>query len=161
MFHTRGLSLTLMGIAAASLASAADAAVTTSYAGTECVQEVTASPLIAYQNSRASSLSGSTAFFACPAAQHGGLVSQAQVSGRDLSATGGVSCHMETRDRFDLSGSFGATVSTSAAFVGSYTLTLPAPASFFSAGSKVVHCSIPPFSGTDGSAVGSYVVTEN
>ena len=58
------------------------------------------------------------------------------------------------------SGSFGASVSTGVAFMGNYTLTLPAPAASFTDGSKVVHCTLPAGSASVGSAVGSYVVTE-
>jgi hypothetical protein len=63
-------------------------------------------------------------------------------------------------DRFDRAGSFGPSVSSGDQFIGSFTLDLPLPASFFAAGSTVVHCTMPPLGGSDGSAIGSYLISE-
>jgi hypothetical protein len=156
----KAVTVAVVGASGLLLASAASAAVTTSYAGTNCMREVTSTQDTIYQNSRATNLSSASVFYACPAIQQGGVVTGAKVSGRDLSPSAGVTCHMETQDRFDMSGSFGAAVSTGNAFMGSYTLTLPVPAASFTDGSKVVHCTLPAGSGSVGSAVGSYVVTE-
>jgi hypothetical protein len=156
----KAVTIAVVGIAGLLLASAASAAITTSYAGTNCVREITLTQNVVYQNSRATNLSGSSVFYACPAIQQGGVVTGARVSGRDLSASAGVTCHIETQDQFDTSGSFGAAVSTGNAFMGSYTLKLPVPAASFTDGSKVVHCTLPAGSASVGSAVGSYVVTE-
>lgn len=160
MSRMKAVTVAVVGIAGLLLASAASAAITTSYAGTNCVREITSNQNITYQNSRATNLGGSSVFYACPAIQQGGVVTGAKVSGRDLSPSAGVTCHMATQDPFDMSGSFGAGVSTGNAFMGNYTLTLPAPAASFTDGSKVVHCTLPAGSASVGSAVGSYVVTE-
>jgi hypothetical protein len=160
MSRMKAVTVAVVGVAGLLLASAASAAITTSYAGTNCVREITSNQDIIYQNSRATNLGGGSVFYACPAIQQGGVVTGAKVSGRDLSASAGVRCHIEARDPFDMSGSFGAAVSTGNAFMGNYTLTLPVPAATFTDGSKVVHCMLPAGSASVGSAVSSYVVTE-
>lgn len=142
------------------LASAASASVTTNYPGTSCVQEITLSPSIIYQNSRAFAHSASTTLFACAAAQHGSGVVAARASGRDLSPVASVICHVDAMDEFDGAASFGPSVSSGDEFTGSFSLDLPPPASFFPSGSTVVHCTMPPAAGPDGSSIGSFSVTE-
>ncbi|HYP76715.1 MAG TPA: hypothetical protein VER12_12195 [Polyangiaceae bacterium] len=154
-----GPSAAFAALAALLVASAASASMT-SYAGTSCVQELTLSPSIVYQNSRASAYSTATTFFACPAAQQGGALVEAKASGRDLNPTASVSCHVEAMDEFDGAASFGASVSSGAEFIGSFTLDLPPPATTFPSGSTVVHCTMPPAGGRDGSSIGSYAITE-
>ena len=151
----------IMAMAGALTASTADAAVTTSYAGTECVQEVVSTPSIVYQSSRASNNGGSTAYFACPAAQHGGRLLRASVYGRDLDTGAAVTCYVAVMNPFDTSGFTSASASSGVAFFGSFTLNLGSlPATFFDPGSKVVHCTLPPNPGFDGCAIGSYRITE-
>ena len=160
MSQTHRLSMPLAALAALLVASAASASLTASYAGTSCVQELTTSPSIVYQNSRASANSPSVTYFACPSAQQGGEVVSAKASGRDLNPNESVVCHIEAMDEFDGAGSFGASVSSGAEFVGGFTLNLPPPASVFASGSKVIHCTMPPSGGPDGSSIGSYTITE-
>ena len=158
MSKIHGVSASITVAAVLLVAASAGAAITTSYGATNCVQEITLSPTIVYQGSRASTTSASSAFFACPGIQQGGLVVTAKVSGRDLSSSAGVTCHIETKDPFDGTGSFGGSVTSVG--LGNFTLNLPPPAAFFAAGSKLVRCTMPPSGGPDGSSIGSYLITE-
>jgi hypothetical protein len=161
MSRTHVLSTTLTAIAGLLLASAASASVTTNYAGTSCVQEVSLSPSIIYQHSRALAYAGTVTFFACPASQQGAEIIAATASGRDLNSEASVTCFVDAMDEFDGAAFFGASVSTGVEFTGNFTLNLPPPASFFASGSKVVRCNMPPSVGSDGSSwVGSYAITE-
>jgi hypothetical protein len=161
MMSSKGAFVGMMAMASVLPVSTADATIT-GYAGTECVQEVTLSPTVAYQNSRASNIGSSQAFFACPAVQQGGKLVRATVYGRDLTTTGRVTCRAEVRNQFDLSGFMTASVNSGDAFTGSFTLDLgglPAPG-FFDPGSKVIHCTMPPMVQTNGSAITAYRVDE-
>jgi hypothetical protein len=161
MTKRTGSFVGIMTIATALAASTAQAQVTTSYAGTECVHEITTTPKIVYQSSRAFNNSTFSATFACPAAQHGGKLLRATVFGRDVSIDGAVTCFIKVMDPFDVSGFTSGSVSTPPGFTGSFTLKLtPLPTTFFDPGSKVVHCTLPPNAGIDGSSIGSYRITE-
>jgi hypothetical protein len=151
----------MLGVAVVALAgglSTSASAGVTSYAGSNCKQEVTLSPNVAYQGGRVFAQSGSRSYFVCPAVQQAGRVMSAQVTGRNLNLAETVSCYASSHNEWDTSGVSTASVASTTHV--NFTITLPSIASFFANGSKNVHCSMPPNTGMDGSSIGAYVVSE-
>ena len=157
MHVQRMLGIATVTLAAGLLCTSASAGVS-SYAGSNCKQEVTLSPSVAYQGGRVFAQSPYRSYFVCPAVQQGGRVLSAQVTGRNLNPAETVSCYVTSHNEWDTSGvSAPSVVSTTRP---NFTISLAAIPSFFANGSKNVHCSMPPNVSMDGSSIGAYVITE-
>ena len=151
------LAVTMVAVAAGLSSSSANAGVT-SYAGSNCVQEVTMTPRIAYQSGRIFAQQTSRSYLVCPAVQQGGRLLSAQVTGRDLSIDDNVSCYASSHNEWDTAGV--NTPSVSSGTGTNFTLALASMPSFFANGSKNIHCIMPANTGMDGSSIGAYVVSE-
>ncbi len=157
MHVQRMLGFATVTLAAGLLCTSASAGVS-SYAGTNCIQEITSSPSAVYQGGRVFSQSPSRSPFVCPAVQQGGRVLSAQVTGRNLHLTETVRCYVTSHNEWDTSGVSSPTVASTTR--PNFTISLAGIPSFFANGSKNVHCSMPPNVGIDGSSIGAYVIAE-
>lgn len=144
---------------AAVLTSTLGYAATTQYPGIDCVQGGTTSPSIWYATGHAEALSTST--FECPIPQSGGALLAATVYVYDVTPVQGVSCTARAVDSYGGSGYFTSTQSTGNAFMGRFALKLGSATApgFNTPGFKYLTCSMST-SGTGGSYIGSYAITE-
>jgi hypothetical protein len=148
----------VMVTVAAGLSSSSASAVTTSYAGSNCKQEISTTQKVVYQSGRVFAQQTSRSYLVCPAAQQGGALTGAQVTGRDLNFDDSVTCYASSHNEWDTAGI--NTPSVSSGPGTNYTLILASLPSYFAKGSKNIHCIMPANVGIDGSSIGAYVVDE-
>ncbi|MDF3066533.1 MAG: hypothetical protein K0R38_2134 [Polyangiaceae bacterium] len=158
----RVISLLGCGLATAFVGSSARAGSTTGYPGTSCVQVMTnlSSATIYYEGTITRNQSGASKFFICNGVQQGGAITEWSVSVRDTTPVGEVVCSARATAEFTSSAFVSPSVSSGVAFGGTKRLTGVGTTGFVAHGAKIIHCTMPPAGGADGSAVVSYSITE-
>jgi hypothetical protein len=144
-------------------ASLASADVTITYPGTGCVQQMRQWSMVSlwYQGTEAQHINSGPIQIGCPVPQVAGRVESATITGHNYDTVNGVSCWLQSRDRWNDSGFSTGTVNQRT--FPHYTITLPGTASIHGDGATYLACIIPTVMGAGSlaSSIATYVVVED